>query len=1040
SFLPGAIVRVKLLHFVTYDAVEFRPGPYLNMVIGPNGTGKSTVVCAIALGLGWKPAVLGRAKDVAAYVKQGYDDGSIEIELKGPKGKSNLIIKRFISKRDNKSDWQLNGKKSTQKDVTAKVAELNIQIENLCSFLPQDKVADFARMAPPELLKETQRAAGEERLSEWHAKLIELGKGDRELSESLDKEKSEMQNLQERNDVLQRDVRRYEERRKIEDAIENLKVAIPFAKYAEIKARYDECKKDRDARKKELLELRKEQEPTETILEELTDYKEKIELRRKAVEKSIEKDVRALTKRQESIDVLVSEGKMSDTTEKLDTVKRRELERTRHMKTLQDSIRDLQAGLGDESPRQETAALDRSLREVKEKIRTITRDNREKQTAMEEIANDCRSLHRQKTEITQKLTELDNVKGRRLKILEQADNQAFRGVMWLRENQGMFQEKVYEPVMLELSINDTRRAAAVESCINWQSMRTFVCQTRADYDLFTRELVDKQKLRLNVVEQEGGKTLSQHNRPCSQEKLEELGFQAFVIDLIDGPEPVLNYLCSSAYLHTIPVAADERGVNAEAVEESRLFKRFIVGQTNHTISYSNYGNRSAQTLSRGLKDARTFNVSVNVQEKRQLDERMQDFADKLKSNEKDQGKLQKELQVNQKKLDELEARKLEEERVEVQGARNRWEKAKVALDTKRVSLKREQEKPSSAVERQKLKETVVELVRKHASVTQEVKAYITQQVKLRAQHESLILQGLQHDGKVAAVRALLKAQAASHKDAERALEHGASLCDDHVRQPRASLCHWGPRGIRQCSACVCSAACSHLAHCFQMDRSVQELEDELIANKAQLNLVSGVSAGVIETYNKRKKLIDALEKKVNEKETEKARSEAALKKYKDRWLSALTELVSAVSEKFSQAFERIGCSGEVRISENADFDLWGIDILVKFRDTEALQLLTGQRQSGGERSLSTILYLMSLTELSRSPFSLVDEINQGMDQRAERAVHDQMVEVTCKDTASQYFLITPKLLPNLRFHERMKVLIINNGEWLPETFNCECRR
>jgi hypothetical protein len=63
-----------------------------------------------------------------------------------------------------------------------------------------------------------------------------------------------------------------------------------------------------------------------------------------------------------------------------------------------------------------------------------------------------------------------------LKILEQADNQAFRGVMWLRENQGMFQEKVYEPVMLELSINDTRRAAAVESCINWQSMRVGVAR------------------------------------------------------------------------------------------------------------------------------------------------------------------------------------------------------------------------------------------------------------------------------------------------------------------------------------------------------------------------------------------------------------------------------------------------------------------------------------------------------------------------------------------------------------------------------------
>lgn len=54
---PGAIVRVKLTKFVTYDLVEFFPGPSLNMVIGPNGTGKSTLVCAICLGLGWGPQV-----------------------------------------------------------------------------------------------------------------------------------------------------------------------------------------------------------------------------------------------------------------------------------------------------------------------------------------------------------------------------------------------------------------------------------------------------------------------------------------------------------------------------------------------------------------------------------------------------------------------------------------------------------------------------------------------------------------------------------------------------------------------------------------------------------------------------------------------------------------------------------------------------------------------------------------------------------------------------------------------------------------------
>jgi len=64
-----------------------------------------------------------------------------------------------------------------------------------------------------------------------------------------------------------------------------------------------------------------------------------------------------------------------------------------------------------------------------------------------------------------------------------------------------------------------------------------------------------------------------------------------------------------------------------------------------------------------------------------------------------------------------------------------------------------------------------------------------------------------------------------------------------------------------------------------------------------------------------------------------------------------------------------------------------------------------------------------------SPFS---GCLQGMDQRAERVVHNSMVNVTCKPDSAQYFLITPKLLPDLEYHERMKILCVNNGEWLPE--------
>jgi len=55
-----------------------------------------------------------------------------------------------------------------------------------------------------------------------------------------------------------------------------------------------------------------------------------------------------------------------------------------------------------------------------------------------------------------------------------------------------------------------------------------------------------------------------------------------------------------------------------------------------------------------------------------------------------------------------------------------------------------------------------------------------------------------------------------------------------------------------------------------------------------------------------------------------------------------------------------------------------------------------------------------------------------MDQRAERAVHNELVKTTCRADSGQYFLITPKLLPDLKYDTLMKVLCVNNGEWLPE--------
>jgi chromosome segregation ATPase len=52
-------------------------------------------------------------------------------------------------------------------------------------------------------------------------------------------------------------------------------------------------------------------------------------------------------------------------------------------------------------------------------------------------------------------------------------------------------------------------------------------------------------------------------------------------------------------------------------------------------------------------------------------------------------------------------------------------------------------------------------------------------------------------------------------------------------------------------------------------------------------------------------------------------------------------------------------------------------LLIFYRDDDTMKTLSAHAQSGGEKSVSTMLYLISLQDVTPCPFRLVDEINQG---------------------------------------------------------------
>ena len=287
--------------------------------------------------------------------------------------------------------------------------------------------------------------------------------------------------------------------------------------------------------------------------------------------------------------------------------------------------------------------------------------------------------------------------------------------------------------------------------------------------------------------------------------------------------------------------------------------------------------------------------------------------------------------------------------------------------------------------------------------------------------------------------------------------------------------------------------------------SIEQLEGEIDSEKARLELMHGGDGHVIVQYEKREREIERLRLKLQTIDTGLAEVTAKIASVRNSWEPRLDALVARISRSFNHNMQQIGCAGEVGVHKDeegedggSDFDQWAIRIMVKFRDHEPLAQLDSHRQSGGERAVSTVFYLMSLQSLARSPFRVVDEINQGMDPRNERLVHARMVAIATGNDewqrqyddeeaatiaaatnttgggagknrrkrnsgsgngdeedeeedddegddneeadmlhrptstqGSQYFLITPKLLHDLRYEPGMRVLCIASGEYMP---------
>ena len=243
-YKPGSIRKIEVKNFVTYSYVQMIPGPHLNMIIGPNGTGKSTMVAAIILGLGGNPKVVGRGTKISEYIKHNCDYAVIHVTLQDENENSYIKVTREFDKRD-KSTWMLNNIKVKLDEVLNAIGKFNVQVNNLCQFLPQDRVQDFAKLNKQDLLKETQKALCRFDLIEKQENLMRSREQHKVLIQTVENYQKKLQEAQDANVRLEGRVQNFNIKKKYNEAILHIERKIAWAMYEEIRGQFADIKKDK---------------------------------------------------------------------------------------------------------------------------------------------------------------------------------------------------------------------------------------------------------------------------------------------------------------------------------------------------------------------------------------------------------------------------------------------------------------------------------------------------------------------------------------------------------------------------------------------------------------------------------------------------------------------------------------------------------------------------------------------------------------------------------------------------------------------------
>jgi len=543
---------------------------------------KSTILCAICLGLGGEPKLLGRASEVETFIANGEDEGEIEIELvntmssssssssksskkgivKGDQfedtsdNNNNAIIRREIRKSGSpKSVFFWNGTQVTAKAVKQRcLDEYHITVDNLCTFLPQDKVGNFSGFDSKQLLMETEKAlTSSQKHYHTHMELI--------------KQQEEMQGGENRRETLEDRLRHLEaEGRRLErakDLMEERDAAVQLSDllrkktlWLEFDEKVAEANHKKGAQKDlkaKVREISQSLAPLEDEYHTAKDNVTKFTADLNVFDGEIRAAQKDMNKQQEKYQN--HDDKIEEFRGEITLLAQKRAASQQKIEQFRDKLREYESKMAElppyESIVEDEAASRNEVRLAHNEHQTIVKRCSSVVVAFDELQEEMTRVHKRlQSYRMERATRNERIFRQQPNLKTISD--------WLGQNRDKFRKEVFGPVVCDVTPQNVHAAAYLEMHVPNAALKSFVVQCKEDYDFLYRSIREELGIPINVTVIE---RIKQNVRVYSDEKMgilkREHGVLGYMDETIEAPPLIIEALKNAGQIDKVLIGSEK---------------------------------------------------------------------------------------------------------------------------------------------------------------------------------------------------------------------------------------------------------------------------------------------------------------------------------------------------------------------------------------------------------------------------------------------------------------------------------------------------